>query len=395
MLGRVASLEGRYRRDATTWLCFSGVAGVLGFEVALGAAMPVLREHLGVGLTIASLHFTALAAAGTLSSAISERVSGAWGRGRLFTASLLVCAVGCGVAVASTSAIWSILAVTMFGFGGALVVISAQAEMVERHAANAAVAMAEVNIVASSAMILATLATGPLMSSRLTWRTALILPVAAMVAVQLASRRARFTARRRAAGARSGGLVMNRTLWLLSAAVLCQTGFEWTVGFWGAEYLAESTSLGEDGAASAMTLFFVGILMGRLIGRSVAHRVAPMTVLLASFAIPLAAFPVLALAPSLALQLVGLTLCGVGIGNAYPMIAAEAGRAARGAIDGVLGRLTAISSSSVAAAPFVIGSLGDVVGIGRAFWILPPVLAVGTVTSLALMRGKSGGAAYP
>ena len=391
----MASLEGRYRRDATTWLCFAGVAGVLGFEVSLGAAMPVLREHLGIGLTIASLHFTALAAAGTLSSAISDRVSGTWGRGRLFNASLLLCAVGCGVAVTSTSALWSILAVTLFGFGGSMVVISAQAEMVERHAANAAVAMAEVNIVATFAMIGATLITGPLMSSRLTWRTALILPVVAMVTVQFASRRARFTARRRAGGARSGGLVMNRTLWLLSAAVLCQTGFEWTIGFWGAEYLSESTSLGEDGAASAMTLFFVGLLLGRLIGRSLANRLPPLTVLVSSFAIPLAAFPVLALAPSLPLQLTGLTLCGAGIGNAYPMIAAEAGRAARGAIDGVLGRLTAISSSSVAAAPFVIGSLGDVVGIGRAFWILPPVLAVGTVATLALMRSRSDGAASP
>jgi hypothetical protein len=77
--------------------------------------------------------------------------------------------------------------VTLFGFGGSMVVISAQAEMVERHAANAAVAMAEVNIVATFAMIGATLITGPLMSSRLTWRTALILPVVAMVTVQLAS----------------------------------------------------------------------------------------------------------------------------------------------------------------------------------------------------------------
>jgi hypothetical protein len=74
------------------------------------------------------------------------------------------------------------------------------------------------------------------------------------------------------------------------------------------------------------------------------------------------------------------------------MIAAEAGRAARGAIDGVLGRLTAISSSSVAAAPFVIGSLGDVVGIGRAFWILPAVLAIGTVTTLALIEAGLRGA---
>jgi len=384
----MASLEGRYRRDATTWLCYAGVAGVLGFEVALGASMPVLREHLGIGLTIASIHFTALAAAGTLSAAISERVAGAWGRGLLFRLSLLLCAVGCGLIVVSGSALWSIVAVTLFGFGGALIVISAQAELIERHVANAGVAMAEVNIAASMAMIAATMITGPLVASRLTWRAALLVPVAALILVQIVSRRAEFTSRRRARSHAPRRLVMNRTLWLLSAAVLCQTGFEWTVGFWGAEYLAETTSLADDSAASAMTLFFAGILAGRLVGRSVASRLAPMVVLLSSFAIPLVGFPILALAPSLGLQLLGLTLCGVGIGNAYPMIAAEAGRAARGSIDGVLGRLTAIASSSIAAAPFVIGALGDVIGIGRAFWILPAVLALGTAASVALMRPR-------
>jgi len=181
---------------------------------------------------------------------------------------------------------------------------------------------------------------------------------------------------------------MNRPLWPLSVAVLCQTGFEWTVGFWGAEYLAETTSLADDSAASAMTLFFAGILAGRLVGRSIASRLAPMVGLLSSFAIPLVAIAILALAPSLGLQLLGLTLCGVGIGNAYPMIAAEAGRAACGSIDGVLGRLTAIASSSIAAAPFVIGALGDVIGVGRAFWILPAVLALGTAASVALMRPR-------
>jgi len=140
------------------------VAWVLGFEVALGASMPVLREHLGIGLAVASIHLTALAAAGTLSAAISERVTGVPGRGLPFQLSLSLCALGCALIVVSRSALWSIVAVTLFGLGGALIVISAQAELIERHVANAGVAMAEVNIAASTAMIAATLMTGPLVA---------------------------------------------------------------------------------------------------------------------------------------------------------------------------------------------------------------------------------------
>lgn len=379
--------EGRFRRDAATWLCYAGVAGVLGFEIGLGSAMPVLRDSLGIGLTIASLHFTALAAAGTLSAAISNRLAGAWGRATLFRLSLGACVLGCAGTAAGASALWSILAVTLFGFGGALVVIAAQAELIERHTVHASAAMAEVNIAASLAMIAATLLTGPLTASPLTWRAALILPVAALALVQARLHRVHFSDRARPAAARPRALVMTRTLWLLAAAVLCQTGFEWTMGFWGAEYLAATTSLGDGAAASAMTLFFAGILAGRLVARSFGARVRPLVVLTASFAVGLAGFPILAVAPSVPLKLVGLALCGVGIGNAYPMIAAEAGRAARGAIEGVLGRLTAISSSSVAAAPFVVGAMGDVFGIGRAFWVLPAVLAGGVLASVALMPG--------
>jgi hypothetical protein len=138
-------------------------------------------------------------------------------------------------------------------------VISAQAELIERHAANAGVAMAEVNIAGSMAMIAATLVTGPLVASRLTWRTALVIPVAALVVVQLLSRRAEFSRTGRGRAPRRP--VMNGRCgccrgWASARPV--RVGRSW---LWGAEYLAEvGPSLGEglgrvgDDAFSSVSL---------------------------------------------------------------------------------------------------------------------------------------------
>jgi hypothetical protein len=89
-----------------------------------------------------------------------------------------------------------------------------------------------VNIVATFAMIGATLITGPLMSSRTdvaggadptrSWT---------MVTVQLASRPGAVHGPTPGPGARSGGLVMNRNPVAAVGGGTVQTGFEWTIGF--------------------------------------------------------------------------------------------------------------------------------------------------------------------
>lgn len=53
---------GTFRRTHETWAAYAVLAVFAYIETALGPAMPFVRSHLGLGYTVASLHFAAFAA---------------------------------------------------------------------------------------------------------------------------------------------------------------------------------------------------------------------------------------------------------------------------------------------------------------------------------------------
>ncbi|HQY29882.1 MAG TPA: hypothetical protein PK691_01275, partial [Thermomicrobiales bacterium] len=99
--------------------------------------------------------------------------------------------------------------------------------------------------------------------------------------------------------------------------------------------------------------------------------------LIVSFGTALTGFLLLAAGPIVGIKLVGLAVSGLGIAFAFPMIATLAATSFPSATDWIIGRIYTFGGLAIAVAPFVIGSLGDAVGIGISFWVIGLLAALG------------------
>jgi fucose permease len=65
-------------------------------------------------------------------------------------------------------------------------------------------------------------------------------------------------------------------------------------------------------AAAMLSLFFIGVTLGRLAGRSLVRKVTPSHLLIMSFLVAISGFPFFWLAPWIAVRLSGLFVVGLG-----------------------------------------------------------------------------------
>ena len=135
-----------------------------------------------------------------------------------------------------------------------------------------------------------------------------------------------------------------------------------------------------------MSLFFGAIVLGRFVGSRLARSVESSTLLLVAQGITLIGFPLFWLASRGSLNVVGLIIAGVGIGNFYPMTLSIAVSTAPHLPEQVSARLTLAVGLAALVAPLVLGWLADRVAIQQAYTVVLPLLvAAGLV---AVSAGK-------
>jgi fucose permease len=164
---------------------------------------------------------------------------------------------------------------------------------------------------------------------------------------------------------------------------------EWCVAYWGADFLENGVGLGRSAAATALSVFFVAMLAGRLLGSRVARELPGGTLLSATLGVALAGFPLFWLSAVPALSLLGLFVVGLGVGSIYPLAISVGVAAAPGRTDTATARLGLAGGGGILTAPFVLGAFADRVGIERAYGIVVPLLLAAVV--LALLAWRMGG----
>jgi fucose permease len=160
---------------------------------------------------------------------------------------------------------------------------------------------------------------------------------------------------------------------------------EFCLVYFGATYL-ERAGLGTATAATAVSSYYLGILLGRIAGASLTRRPGRTVGLIhSSLAVTVGGFLVFWLDHQPAVAVAGLFVCGLGIANLYPLSLALTFAAAGGQEDKANSRTQLIGGLLVIAAPYLLGAMADSVGLSAAFSI-EPVLAVACV--LLLIGGR-------
>ncbi|HEY5627897.1 MAG TPA: hypothetical protein VIR16_00165, partial [Candidatus Limnocylindrales bacterium] len=151
---------------------------------------------------------------------------------------------------------------------------------------------------------------------------------------------------------------------------------EFSYVVWGSQVASARTGITTEAATGLASLYVVGMVGGRLAASFV--HVGPersLLVLRTGTAVTALGALVLWLAPQPDLAALGLLLCGVGMAPIYPFAASLALAHAPHAPVRASARLTLASSSSIFAAPLLLGLVVGVAGIVSAWAIVLVLLA--------------------
>ncbi len=373
-----------FRRDSPTLLSYGALGAYAFCLYAFGPALALLRAQLHFSYTMLSVNTSLWAGGAALVGVSFAGASRRFGRRRVLWCSVLATAVGTALFATAQTLAMVLISAAMLGFAGTMVQTATQAILSDRHGPRRDRALVESNIGAGIAAVLAPAALGLFSATALGWRSAMALPVLVLAALYLRFRQQDLP---RPAGSTStrttrGRLprACRRYAWLVAVGIAA----EFCVVYFGAELLTHNTGLSTSHAATAMSLFYLGILIGRIAGSALTRSVGrTVSLLWASLGFTVVGILAFWLSGQVDIALLGLFVNGVGVANLFPLSLALSLDAAANHSDAANARSQLLGGLMVVAAPFALGVLADRFGLSTAFAIDPVLVGVCAVLLVA------------
>jgi MFS family permease len=355
-------------------------------ETSLGPAMPFIRAQLGLGYAEASLNFSAFAIGAVGVGLTGEMWLRRLGRDRALWGGIAGMIVGVLLVALSPGLAGTILGAFVMGSFGTVSLIANQAVLSDLHGEQRTIALTESNVAATATAVMAPLVIGGVAAAGFAWQVGVLLTVPWVVLLWWTFRDVRFPPVLAGARHHDGGQHLPLAFWVLCLVLFLVSAVEWCIAYWGADFLASVIGFPRATAATAMTLFFVAMAGGRIIGSRLARRYRSVNLLAVAIVIALVGFLLYWLAPVAALSLTGLFVAGFGIANLYPLTVAVATGAAPDLVDRATARLAVAGGTALLTAPLIVGAVSDAAGMRWGFGIVVPVLILAFAGSLIAAR---------
>lgn len=361
-------------RDSFTWLAYLMLAYYAYLQAALGPLMPFLGAELNLNYTVRGYHLSGFAVGMILAGLTADRAARRFGRRAVFWGGgagmglgALMLALGGAVPVTVAGAF-------VMGFIGTYLLVMVQSTLSAHHGERRAIALTESNVVAVLFAALAPVLVGQGEQLGIGWRAAL-LAVAALWLVM-------FGVGRNLPIPMGGGgethdaqrAPLPRLFWAYALVVFLSVSIEWSVIFWGAEYLERIVGLERTLASTLMSVFLGAMFVGRALGSGLARRFAPGRLLLGAIAVVIVGFPLFWLGQLPALNVIGLFIAGLGVANMFPLTLSVASGIAPAQADTLSARISFSSGLAILVMPQLLGSAADQIGLWNAFAIIGALL---------------------
>ena len=292
-------------------------------------------------------------------------------------------ALGAGLLALDGHVLVTLAGALLMGAAGSWMLVTIQAALSDHHGDARAIAFTEANVLGGVSAGLGPLLVAGFQQLGLGWRGALYAIAAALaLLVAVFGRQPVPTVPR----AEPGTGLMSRRLpvayWACWVVILLGVAIEFCLIGWGAEFLATAVGLAQSAAVAVMSVFFLAMVLGRLAGSRLAHTIEARKLLLAAIGLAAGGFPLFWLAPVPLLNVAGLFVAGLGVGNLFPLTLSVALAAAPGRTDAASARVTLGAGLAVLAAPLTLGWLADRTGIATAYGatFVLIVAAIGMIT---------------
>ncbi|MHB8381071.1 MAG: MFS transporter [Candidatus Binataceae bacterium] len=335
-------------------------------EISASMRVPIDRGGLVVS-AVAAGYFAALIAGGEIAHRRSAQQM-------LRGAMVLVSAGLCGVALAPRLGVM-LVAAAVAGLGQGAIDIAANAIVADLNRERLGAALNYLHVMFGIGALLGPVIAGFALRSHVRYEIAFGggAAVTAMVAMMLW--RAPAVDTRAAPDEAEGALAMlaHPTIWVIAAVLLLYVGAETGVGAWLFSYLRARTTVSAAVASWAVSLYWSGLVAGRMAGGALAHRSAPKAMSVLAALLSAVAIAGLVAGPSAPVFAAAMIfLIGVGYGPVFPnMIAIGAA-----AFPAEVGRMTSVVAA------------GGAIGAILVPWMMGYALAVrGARTSMQLALG--------
>jgi fucose permease len=384
----------RFYRDRFTWLAYLLLAFYGYFLNVLGPITPFLKGELGLSYTVGSLHFTAFAVGILVIGLAGHLLIPRLGRWRSLWAGAVGMSLSAVLLVAGRTPVITIGASFLMGLIGSLILAIVPAALSERHGERRVVALSEANVIASLASIAAPLLVGWFAQSVGGWRLALglaaLIPPLLYVSVGKGISPAAASAQ---IDQTRTGQPLPGLFWIYWAAIVLAVSVEFCMISWSVDYLENVLGMLKADAAQAVSLFFAGMILGRLAGSRLAQRFSTPRLVAAAILIAGLGFLAFWKPGSVLMGLGGLFVTGLGVASLYPLILSLAIGASNNNPIQASARATLASGAAILTLPLILGRLADALGIGPAYGVV--VILLLSVFSIILLAGRISPAHQP
>ncbi|MBN1312426.1 MAG: MFS transporter [Anaerolineae bacterium] len=375
-----------FKRDRVTWLAYLILAFYAYFLNIFGPITPYLKNELGLSYTVSSFHFSAFALGIIGAGLAGHRVIRKTGRWHALWIGAFGMSAGALLLVAGRSPILTISASFVMGLVGSLILTIIPSVLADQHGELRAVAISEANVVSSILSTIAPLLVGWFAPTVLGWRAALATAALSTLIMRFAFSGASLSATHTPADTGQTQHRLPAVFWFYWAALVLAVSVEFCMVFWSADYLETGLGMPKAGAAQAVSLFLIGMILGRLVCSRLERRFGSYLVITGSLIIAAAGFLVYWTATASLSGIVGLFVTGLGIASLYPLVLSLAIGSAKEATVQASAFASLASGTAILALPLVLGRLADAVGIRQAYAIIIVLLAAAFLIIQAAVR---------
>jgi MFS family permease len=373
-------------RDAPTLLSYGAVAAYAFWLYAFGPALTLLRAELHFSYTVIGVYSALWSGGAALAGVCFAALARRFGRHATLWLAAVGASAGAVLFAAARTVTPGLLAAGLLGFAGTTVLMVTQSVLADRHGQHRDRALTEANAGAAGCAVLAPLALGALAPVPVGWRLALAVPALALAALYFGNGRQPLSAPPPAGSTGHGRGTLSLAYWLLALLVAIGIAIEFCLVYFAAEHL-HTVGLSTTAASTAVSALYLGILAGRLAGARLTRiPYRNVALLWVSFALTTAGFLPFWLADQPLTATAGLFVCGIGIANLYPLSLALALASAPQRTDAANARTQLLGGLAVIAAPYLLGSLADHLGLTAAFAVEPALIIAAALLLLAGLR---------
>ncbi len=364
-----------FTRDRTFWIITLQATILNFFFGGFAPAQPLLRADQGTSLTIAGLHGTAMGVAAICAGLSNSRWVHYFGREKTSWIGMWLFCIGVLMFVSFKPVVFTLTAIFVGGFGTSMVINNMVTRLSHHFKQATPLALPQSNGINSVGYLLGTLTVGTLAGTAINWRFGLLLSVPATVLVYFFSRDKNQDTHDREVSVRQRGK-LSKTYWIACFGFFICICSEFATTFWAAALLRERVG----GTASAATLAIValgtGMAVGRWYGAIVLKKLHLDQQLITIIILQFIGFAIFWFSHSIVISLITLFINGLGISMQFPLSSLRLISFSNNRPDLAIGNSSLAAGSGIALAPFILGVLGDHLGISRAYLMVPVLIVI-------------------